>query len=56
MDKVIELTESLRDGSSVQCPACKKGNFMAHGDPKTAHLFACDKCDYRIFLTVSVQK
>ena len=50
----MELISLIRDGHDVKCPACKEGNFIAHGDPKTTPVFVCDKCDFNISLTVSI--
>ena len=51
---IMELIEAVRSGHSVKCPACKEGNFIAYGNPQTTPRFGCDKCDYRISLTVSI--
>jgi len=42
--KSNEIINKVRNGETVICPLCGKGEIKATGDPQISHFFGCTNC------------
>lgn len=42
--KTYQIINKIRNGETVTCPACGKGEIKATGNPSVSHYFSCTHC------------